>query len=127
MADLLLSWLGASMSLVRVRCVTEAQHSLLSMEVQGKERSVVGRHHQLVALVCDFAMFKAQRSFFLISKSQYAENRSHEVPVYCVTLFHLHFSITHSALPEKLHTLQDALGRRIVFICREVCSRALLK
>lgn len=85
------------MSLVHVTCVTKAQHSLLSMEVQRKKGSAVGRHHQLV-LVCDFMMFKAQQSFFLISKSQYAENRSHEVLVYCVTLFHPHFSITHFCL-----------------------------
>lgn len=98
LADLLLRCLGVSVSSVHVTCVTEAQHSLLSVEVHGKERSTVGRHHHLVVLVCDFVMFKAQRSFFLISKSQHAENRSHEVPVYCVTLFHLHFSITHSCL-----------------------------
>ena len=90
--------LVASMSLVHVTCVTEAQCSLLGVEVQRKKRSAVGRHHQLVVLVCDFMMFKAQWSFFLISKSQYAENRSHEVLVYCVTVFHLHFSITHSCL-----------------------------
>lgn len=59
LADLLLSWLGASMSLVHVTCVTKAQHSLLSMEVQRKKGSAVGSHRQLV-LVCDFMMFKAQ-------------------------------------------------------------------
>lgn len=96
LAGLLGSWLGASIALVRVMRVTESQHPLLSVEVQRKKRSTVGRRHQLVVLVYNFMMLKAQRSFFLISKSQYAENRSHEVLAYCVILFHLHFSITHS-------------------------------
>lgn len=115
MADLLGSWLGASMSLDHITCVTEAQHSLLSVEVETKKRSAVGRHHQLVVLVCDFMMFKAQRSFFLISKSQYAENRSHEVLVYCVTLFHLHFSITHSHLAWKVTHSAGCLGKTDCF------------
>lgn len=89
---------GCFLSLFPVTCVTEAQHSLLSVEVQRQNRSAVGSHHQLVVFVCDFMMFNTQWSFFLISKGQYAENRSHEVPVYCVTLFHLHFNITHSHL-----------------------------
>lgn len=60
--------LGCSTSLVPVPSVTEAQHSLLSVEVQRQNRSAVGSHHQLVVFVCDFMMFKTQRSFFLISK-----------------------------------------------------------
>lgn len=100
LADLLLRYLGVSVSSVCVTCVTEAQYLLLSVDVQRKERSAVGRHLHLVVLVC--GMFKAQRGFFLINKSQYAENRSREVLVYCVTLFHLH----HPLLPcLKTYTL----------------------
>lgn len=68
---------GCSTSLAPVTSVTEAQHSLLSVKVQRQNRTAVGSHHQLVVFVCDFMMFKTQRSFFLVRKGQYAENRSH--------------------------------------------------
>lgn len=115
MAASLLSCLGATMSLVYATCITEAQHSPLSMEGQKKKGSTVGRHHHLAVLVCDFMMVKAQWSFFLIRKSQYAENRSHKVLVYCVTLFHLHFSITHSRLAWKVTHSAGCLGKTDCF------------
>lgn len=107
--------LRCCISLVPVPCVTEGQHSLLSVEVQRQNRSAVGSHHQLVVFVCDFMMFKTQQSFFLISKGQYAENRSHEVLVYCVTLFHLHFNITHSHLAWKVTHSAGCLGKTDCF------------
>lgn len=107
--------LGCSVSLVPVTCVTEAQHPLLNVEVQRQNRSAVGSHHQRVVFVCDFMMFKTQQSFFLISKGQYAENRSLEVLVYCVTLFHLHFNITHSHLAWKVTHSAGCLGKTDCF------------
>ena len=101
--------------LVHITSLTEAQNSLRGVEAEREKGSAAGRHHQLVVLVCDFTMFKAQRSFFLISESQYAENRSHKVLVYCVTLLHLHFSIIHSRLAWKVTHSAGCLGKMDCF------------
>lgn len=110
LADLLLRYLGVSVSSVCVTCVTEAQYLLLSVDVQRKERSAVGSIFTWSFL--SVGCLRHSGAFF--SLIRVSMQKTDLVKCWC-TVSPCSIFITHSCLAWKLTRSAGCFGKADCF------------